>query len=54
MYDNMDEIAKAVDISGIRAKLCRGMIAFGSEEEKKMKLEEGTRFAKEWNNAGKW
>jgi 5-methylthioadenosine/S-adenosylhomocysteine deaminase len=50
MYDNMDEIAKAVDVSGIRAKLCRGMIAFGSEEEKKMKLEEGTRFAKEWSN----
>jgi len=50
MYDNMDEVAKAVDHSGIRAKLCRGMIGFGSEEEKKMKLEEGTRFAKEWNH----
>lgn len=50
MYDNMDEVAKAVESTGIRAVLCRGMIGFGSEEIRKVKLEEGTRFAKEWND----
>ncbi|WP_428909206.1 amidohydrolase family protein [Niallia sp. Krafla_26] len=49
MYDHMDEVAQAVEQTGIRGKLCRGIVALGSEEEKKLKLEEATRFAKDWN-----
>jgi len=50
MYDQMDEVAKAVDASGMRARLCRGMIGLCSEEERQIKLQDATRFAKEWNN----
>ncbi len=50
MYDNMDEVAKAVEASGARARLCRGMIGFGSEELRQSKLEEASAFAKNWNN----
>lgn len=50
MYDNMDEIAQAVEVSGVRAKLCRGVIGLGSLEEQKQKLDEAVRFAKDWNN----
>lgn len=49
MYDNMDEVARAVESSGIRARLCRGVIGFGSDELRKQKLTEATRFASEWN-----
>lgn len=50
MYDHMDEVAKSVDASGMRARLCRGMIGLCSEEERQAKLEDATRFAKDWNN----
>ncbi len=50
MYDNLDEVAQAVEYSGIRAKLCRGVIGFGSDELRKSKLEEATNFAENWNN----
>ncbi|WP_226646685.1 amidohydrolase family protein [Mesobacillus subterraneus] len=50
MYDNMDEIAKAVEEAGIRGVLCRGIIGFGSEELRQSKLKEAADFAKRWNN----
>lgn len=50
MYDHMNEVARAVEASGMRARLCRGMIGFCSDEERKAKLEEATRFAREWHN----
>ncbi|MDT8861501.1 amidohydrolase [Alkalihalobacillus sp. MEB130] len=50
MYDNMDEVAMAVEASGARARLCRGMIGFGSEELRQSKLEEASSFARNWNN----
>jgi 5-methylthioadenosine/S-adenosylhomocysteine deaminase len=49
MYDNMDEIAKAVEEAGIRGVLCRGVIGFGSEELRQSKLKEAADFAKSWN-----
>ncbi|RSD24119.1 amidohydrolase family protein [Mesobacillus subterraneus] len=51
MYDNMDEVAKAVEEAGIRGVLCRGVIGFGSEELRQSKLEEAAAFAKNWNHA---
>ncbi len=48
MYDHMDEVALAVEQSGIRACLTRGMIGFPVEMQEK-KLAEATSFAKEWN-----
>ncbi|MED4751022.1 amidohydrolase [Brevibacillus choshinensis] len=50
MYDHMDEVAKAVDAAGMRARLCRGMIGLCSEEERQVKLKDATAFAKEWHN----
>jgi 5-methylthioadenosine/S-adenosylhomocysteine deaminase len=50
MYDNMDEIAKAVDEAGVRGVLCRGVIGFGSDELRQTKLKEAADFAKSWNN----
>lgn len=50
MYDNMDEIAMAVDKTGARARLCRGMIGFGSDEVRKEKLKEASSFAENWKN----
>ena len=50
MYDNMDEVARAVEASGIRGVLCRGVIGFGSEELRQNKLHEAADFAKNWNN----
>ncbi|WP_400163744.1 amidohydrolase [Brevibacillus sp. TJ4] len=50
MYDHMDEVAKAVQESGMRARLCRGMIGLCSEEERKAKLQDATQFAKDWHN----
>ncbi|WP_139489127.1 amidohydrolase [Brevibacillus dissolubilis] len=49
MYDHMDEVAKATVEAGMRARLCRGVIGFCSDEERKAKLDEATRFAREWN-----
>jgi len=50
MYDHMGEVAKVVESSGLRARLCRGVIGFCSEEERRRKLEEATAFAREWHN----
>jgi 5-methylthioadenosine/S-adenosylhomocysteine deaminase len=50
MYDNMDEVAKAVDEAGIRGVLCRGVIGFGSEELRQSKLNEAAKFAGSWNH----
>lgn len=49
MYDQMDQVAKVVEESGIRASLMRGVIGFGSDELRAAKLAEATSFAKEWN-----
>lgn len=51
MYDHMDEVAKAVEISGMRAVLTRGSIGLGPEEEQKRKLNEAVQFARNWNGA---
>ena len=50
MYDNMDEVAMAVEEAGIRGVLCRGVIGFGSDELRQSKLKEAADFAKSWNN----
>jgi 5-methylthioadenosine/S-adenosylhomocysteine deaminase len=49
MYIHMDEVAKAVGESGIRAVLGYGMADRGSEERAKSELDIGLKFAKEWN-----
>ncbi len=51
MYDHMDEVARVVEETGIRACLTRGVIGLCSEEEQKRKLEEAVRFARQWNRA---
>ncbi|AHY48011.1 Cytosine deaminase and related metal-dependent hydrolase [Rubrobacter radiotolerans] len=51
MYDHMDEVARVVEESGIRASLCRGVIGLGPEEERREKLAESVRFAEEWSGA---
>ncbi len=48
MYFFMDEVAKAVDESGIRASLSRGMIGLKGEES----LDEAQAFIRQWNNQG--
>jgi len=50
MYDHMDQVAQAVESTGIRARLCRGMIGLCSEEERQAKLREAVQFAKDWHN----
>jgi 5-methylthioadenosine/S-adenosylhomocysteine deaminase len=50
MYDNMDEVAKAVEEAGLRGVLCRGVIGFGSEGLRKSKLNEAAKFAGSWNH----
>lgn len=50
MYDNMGEVAKLVDSSGMRAALTRGMIGLCSEEERQQKLADSVAFAHEWHN----
>ncbi len=50
MYDHMGTIAQAVEASGMRARLCRGVIGLCSEEERKQKLEDAVSFAREWHN----
>lgn len=48
MYDHMDQVAEAVDESGMRAALCRGVIGF-PPEARQSKLDEATSFAKNWH-----
>lgn len=49
MYDYMDEVAQAVEESGMRGSLSRGIIGFGEPDELKAKLAEAKRFARDWN-----
>ena len=49
MYFHMDQTARAVDESGLRAALCYGMIDLGDREKADSELEEGMRFVGEWN-----
>lgn len=49
MYDRMDRVAQAVEQTGIRACLTRGMIGFGGEEVRQAKLKEAREFAQEWH-----
>jgi len=51
MYDHMDQVAQVVTESGIRARLTRGCIGFGSEELRQSKLNEAVQFAKDWHGA---
>ena len=49
MYFFMDRAAEAVETSGMRASLCRGIVGLGSEAEWREKVADGIRFAREWN-----
>lgn len=51
MYDYMDEVAHAAVQSGLRARLCRGIIGLGSKQERENKLREATRFVQDWHGA---
>ncbi len=51
MYFHMDQAARAVDESGIRASLSYGMIELFDEAKAKTELQEGGRFVRQWNNA---
>lgn len=47
MYDKMDRVAQAVNESGIRAVLSRGMVGVGSNAEKAM--QESIEFVRQWH-----
>ncbi|MBN2489022.1 MAG: amidohydrolase family protein [Methanosarcinaceae archaeon] len=49
MYIHMDEVARAVEKSGMRAALSYGMIDLGDEARGDRELKEGRRFVHEWN-----
>lgn len=49
MYDHMDEVAKAVEQSGLRACLTRGVIGLCPPDVQRAKLAEAIRFAKDWH-----
>ncbi len=51
LYIHMDEVAKAVGETGIRAVLCYGMADRGDEEKAERELRIGTEFIKNWDNA---
>ncbi len=51
LYIHMDEVAKAVGESGVKAVLCYGMADRGDEEKARKELEIGEKFIKDWNNA---
>ncbi|MDD3042370.1 MAG: amidohydrolase family protein [Methanosarcinaceae archaeon] len=51
MYFFMDETAKAVEASGLRAALSYGMIELGDEEKGRNELKEGRRFVRKWQGA---
>lgn len=53
MYDHMDMVAQMVDTSGMRARLCRGVIGLCPPDVQKSKLDEATAFAEKWNGAAK-
>ncbi|RXT13951.1 amidohydrolase [Ammoniphilus sp. CFH 90114] len=49
MYDHMDQVAEAVEKSGMRASLTRGVIGLCPGDVQKAKLEEATAFARNWH-----
>ncbi len=49
MYDHMDTVGAVVTEAGMRARLCRGVIGFGSDELREKKFQEAVKFATEWN-----
>jgi 5-methylthioadenosine/S-adenosylhomocysteine deaminase len=49
MYDQMNEVALAVEQAGIRACLTRGVIGFCSPAEQTTKLEEAKQFVRDWH-----
>lgn len=51
MYDHMDTVAELVSTSGMRARLCRGVIGLCPPEVQTQKLEEASAFAAKWNGA---
>ncbi len=51
MYFHMDQAARAVEKSGIRASLSYGMIELFDEAKAVTELQEGGRFVRQWNNA---
>ncbi len=51
LYIHMDEVAKAVGETGIRAVLCYGMADRGDREKAERELKIGTEFIKNWDNA---
>ncbi|AGF97650.1 amidohydrolase family protein [Methanosarcina mazei] len=53
MYFFMDETAKAVEASGLRASLSHGLIELWNEEKGENDLKEGKRFVRAWQGAAK-
>lgn len=51
MYFFMDETAKAVEASGLRASLSHGLIELWNKEKGEIDLKEGKRFVKAWQGA---
>jgi 5-methylthioadenosine/S-adenosylhomocysteine deaminase len=51
MYFYMDETAKAVELSGLRASLSHGLIELWNEEKGETDLKEGRRFVRAWQGA---
>ena len=51
MYDHMDTVAQMVELSGMRASLCRGVIGLCPPDVQKSKLDEASEFAQKWNGA---
>lgn len=49
MYDHMDLVAKAVEESGMRGCLTRGVIGLCPKEVQDQKLAEAARFARDWH-----
>ncbi|WP_127588205.1 amidohydrolase [Paenibacillus koleovorans] len=49
MYDHMNEVAQAVEQSGIRASLMRGAIGLCPPDVQRAKLEEAIGFARDWH-----
>ncbi|MCS7462514.1 amidohydrolase [Paenibacillus doosanensis] len=49
MYDHMNEVAQAVERSGMRAVLTRGVIGLCPPEVQDAKLKEAVQFARDWN-----
>ncbi|WNQ09248.1 amidohydrolase [Paenibacillus aurantius] len=49
MYDHMNEVAQAVELSGMRGVLTRGVIGLCPPEVQQAKLAEAKQFARDWH-----